>query len=95
MMDRFEPFTETDTRQLLKRFCNILYAVDPMLTWVVKDYMDVPISPVTNIVNKSLSLGDFRRSTKAALVKLLIKNDSMDCKILSNYRPVSNLTFFI
>ena len=30
---------------------------------------------------------------KAALVKPLIKKNTMDCNILNNYRPVSNLTF--
>ena len=56
MMDTFEPFTETDMRQLLKRSFNGFCAVDPMLTCLVKDCLDVLISPITNIVNKSLSL---------------------------------------
>ena len=64
MMDTFEPFTETDIRQLLKRSSNAFCAVD---------YLDVLISPITNIVNKSLSLGVFPRSMKAALVIPLIK----------------------
>jgi len=41
-----------------------------MPTWLVKDCLDVPISPITNIVNKLLSLAVFPRSMKAALVKL-------------------------
>ena len=64
-----------------------------MPTWLVKDCLDVLISPITNIVNKSLSVGVFPRSMKAALVKPLIKNHTLDCNILNNYRPVSNLTF--
>ena len=56
----------------------------------MKYCLDVPI---TNIVNKSLSLGVYPRSMKAALVKPLIKKHTMDCNILNNYRPVSNLTF--
>ena len=93
MMDTFEPFTETDIRQLLKKSSNAFCAVDPMPTWLVKDCLDVLINPITNIVNKSLSLGVFPRSMKAALVKPLIKNHTLDCNILNNYRPVSNLTF--
>ena len=72
-MDTFEPFTETDIRQLLKRSSNAICAVGPMPTWLVKDYLDVLISPITNIVNKSLSLGVFPRSMKAALVNPLMK----------------------
>ena len=64
-----------------------------MPTWLVKGCLDVLINPITNIVNKSLSLAVFSRSMKAALVKPLIKNHTMDCNILNNYRPVSNLRF--
>jgi len=63
-----------------------------MPMWLVKYCLDVLISPITNIVNKSLSLGVFPISIKAALVKPLIKKHTMDCNILNNYRPVSNLT---
>ena len=58
-----------------------------------EDCLDVLINPITNIVNKSLSLGVFPRSMKAALVKPLIKN-TMNCNILNNYRPVLNFIFF-
>jgi len=51
------------------------------------------ISPITNIVNNSLSVGVIPRSMKAALVKPLIKNHTVDCNILNNYRSVSNVTF--
>ena len=35
----------------------------------------------------------FRLSTKAALVKALIKRHNLDCNVLNNYRPVSNLSY--
>ena len=54
MMDTFEPFTETDTRQLLKRSSNAFCSVNPMPTWLVKDCLDVLINPIKNVVNKSL-----------------------------------------
>ena len=51
MIDTFEPFTETE------RSSNALCAVDPMPTGLGNDCLDVLISPFTNIVNTSLSLG--------------------------------------
>ena len=72
MMDTFEAFTETDIRQLLKKLSNAFCAVDPMPKWLVKDYLDVLIGSITNIVNKSLSLDVFPRSMKADLVKPFI-----------------------
>jgi hypothetical protein len=41
-----------------------------MPTWLVKDSLDVLISPITNIVNKSLSLGVLPRSMKDVLVDI-------------------------
>ena len=73
MMDTFEHFKDTDIRQLPKMSSNSFCAVDPMPTWLLKDCLDVLVSPITNIVNKSLSLGVFPTSMKAALVKSLIK----------------------
>ena len=81
-------FTETDIPQLLKRPSNPYCAVDPMPTWLMKDYLDVLISPITNIVNKSLSLGVFTISNKT-----INKKQSMDCNILNNYWPFSDLTY--
>jgi len=66
MIDRSESFTETDIIWLLKMSSNPFYAVDPIPTWLLKDCLDVPISPVTKLVNTSLSLGVFPRSMKAA-----------------------------
>jgi len=84
MMDTFESFSETDIRHLLKRSSNAICAVDPMPTWHVKDCLDVLISPITNIVNKSLSLGVFPRSMKAALVQRLMKTTIWTVNILNN-----------
>ena len=52
----FQTRPETDIRQLLKGSSNAFCAFDPIPTWLMKDCMDALISPITNIVNKSLSL---------------------------------------
>jgi len=59
MMDTFDPFTEIDIGQLLKRSSNAFCAIDPMPTWRMKDYLDVLMSPITNIVNKSLLFSQY------------------------------------
>ena len=45
------------------------------------------------IVNKSLSTGEFPQAFKNALVTPLLKKQTLDENILNNYRPVSNLAF--
>src|SRR6218665_2469550 len=51
----------------------------------------VPI--ITKIVNLSLSTVSFPLLFKHSLVTPLLKKPSFDKEILSNYRPVSNLSF--
>src|SRR6218665_802905 len=51
----------------------------------------VPI--ITKIVNLSLSTGSFPLLFKHSLVTPLLKKPLFDKEILSNYRPVSNLSF--
>ena len=64
-----------------------------MPTWLVKKCQAELIKVIRNIVNISLKAGVFPQSMKAALLKPLIKKPNLDCNILSNYRPVSNLSF--
>ena len=54
MMDRFDRLiSDSSWKDQLMFFC----AVDLMPTWLVRDCLDSLISPITKIVNKSLSLG--------------------------------------
>ena len=50
----------------------------------------VPI--LTQIVNASLTHGEFTSELKNALVHPLLKKPGIDC-IFKNYRPISNLFF--
>ena len=42
-----------------------------------------------------LTMGDFPISCKSSIVKPLIKKPGLDREMLKNYRPVSNISFFI
>ena len=55
--------------------------------------IDVLIPHTTNIFNQSLQSGEFPSDFKKSLVIPLIKKQSLDCNVLKNYRPVSNLSF--
>ena len=45
------------------------------------------------IVNLSLTTGVFPTSCKSSIVVPLIKKNGLDCEVIKNYRPVSNLSF--
>ena len=48
---------------------------------------------LTLIINHSLSSSTFPQTFKHAIVTPLIKNPALDKELLSNYRPISNLSF--
>ena len=51
------------------------------------------VSPIiTQIVNASITCGEFTSELKTALVHPLLKKPGIDC-IFRNYRPISNLSF--
>ena len=59
-----------------------------------KDCIDILISPITSIINLSLTEGCFLSHFKAAHVSpLLKKKPSLNQDSMGNYRPVSNLSF--
>ena len=51
------------------------------------------VAPIlTQIVNASLTFGEFTTELKNALVHPFLKKPGIDC-IFKNYRPISNLSF--
>ena len=65
----------------------------PWPTFLVLDYLDILITPITSIINASLEQGKCPNFFKQAHVTPILKKSSLDKEILKNYRPVSNLNF--
>ena len=55
--------------------------------------IDMLVPHITKIFNESMTSGIFPSDFKKSIVIPLIKKASLDCNILKNYRPVSNLSF--
>ena len=68
-------------------------ALDPIPTWLLKQFLDQVAPVLTVIVNRSLSCADFTPEMKRDLVTPLIKKLIIDCEIFKNCRPTSNLSF--
>ena len=68
-------------------------SLDPWPTFLVLDYLDILITPITSIINASLEQGKCTDFFKQAHVTPILKKSSLDKEILKNYRPVSNLNF--
>ena len=67
--------------------------LDPIPTWLVKECIDDLAPHLLRIVNLSLRCAQVPVSMQEALVFPTIKNVHGDRDALTNYRPVSNLSF--
>lgn len=67
--------------------------LDPIPTSIVKRYAEILAYPIMKIVNLSLESGDFPCSLSHALVTPLLKSPTLFSENLSNYRPISQLSF--
>ena len=89
----FELATEAEIRKLISDAPSKSCKLDPLPTWFLKLCLDVLVSVITSIINKSLSSGTVPSGMKSAHVRPLLKKAGLDPENLKNYRPVSNLTY--
>ena len=87
------PVTNDDISRTLGRCPSKQCALDPVPTWLVKSLPSVFTPILTKLVNASLVSCQFPTAHKHALVTPILKKPSMDPAQLSNYRPISNLSF--
>ena len=67
--------------------------LDPLPTGLVKDCINILVTPIVSIVNLSLSEGLFPTHFKFALVFPMLKKPTLNRDDMKNYRPLSNLSF--
>src|SRR6218665_3738445 len=87
------PASETEVLLLLNSLPNKQCESDPIPTSLLKDCASVLLPVITQIINLSLSTGNFPLAFKHSLVNPLLKKANLDKENLSNYRPISNLSF--
>src|SRR6218665_3053498 len=89
----FEPATEAEITNLIHASQNKQCDLDPIPASLLKESADLLVPTITNIINLSLSTGTFPMQFKDSAVKPLLKKPFLDKELLSNYRPISNLSF--
>jgi hypothetical protein len=68
-------------------------SLDPLPIQLLKKCLVVLVRPITDIINLFLSTGAFPSSLKHGIITPLLKQPTLDRNVLSNFRPVSNLSF--
>lgn len=92
-LESFEPFTEAELRRIIMASPTKSCSFDPVPTFLLREFIDLLLSYVTSMVNASLVQGRLPVSQKHAVVTPLLKKPGLDTGDMSNYRPVSNLSF--
>ena len=92
LLPHFIPATADEISKLISSSNNSSCDLDPIPTTILKKCPSL-IPTITSIVNLSLSYGLFPDNFKLCTVHPLLKKPSLDKEILSNYRPISHLSF--
>ena len=91
--DEFEQIDASYIERLVRDAPNKNCALDPVPTWLVKQFV-VELSPFqSTLFNASMRFGSFPTSQKTAIVVPALKKPSLDPLDMTNYRPISNLSF--
>src|SRR6478609_6852280 len=90
---QFLPATTAEVRKIILTSSSTTCCLDSIPTSLLKSCIDVLITPITILVNLSLSEGSFPANFKTATVRPLLKKHSLPHEDLSSYCPISNLNF--
>ena len=89
----FAPVTIEDVSNLLSQSPDTNCDLDPIPTSLLKQCSHALLPTITNIINLSLSTGVFPDQFKSCSVHPHLKKANLDKEDLSNYRPISHLSF--
>jgi len=80
--------------KLIQQAANKNCALDPVPTWLVKQFAKELAPFLSVLFNRSLQTGTFPASQKAAIIITpVLKKSSLDPHDMNSYRPISNLSF--
>ena len=89
----FTPVSREELSKLIAMSPNTFCDLDPIPTSILKQCLPVLLPTITDIVNLSLTTGVFPKQFKRSSVIPLLKKHNLDKEDLSNYRPISHLSF--
>ena len=84
VLSTFSTVTEDQVTKVTTNSPSKSCSLDPWPTFLVLDYLDILITPITSIISASLEQGKCPN---------FFKKPSLDKEVFKNYRPVSNLNF--
>ena len=92
-LNSFKPASEEEVRKIILSSPDTFCDLDPIPTPLLKQCLPTLLPTLTNIINLSLATGVFPDQFKSCSVTPLLKKNNLDKEDISNYRPISRLSF--
>ena len=89
----FQPCSIVEVRKLLIRSPPNSCSLDPLPTFILREFLDELLPFICIMCNVSLQQGLLPESQEAAIVTPILKKHDLDPDDVKSYRPISNLTF--
>jgi len=93
ILSSFSLISEDEVSRIISHSSNPFSDLDPIPTTLLKQCLSALLPTLTNIINLSLVSGTFPDQFKSCSVIPLLKKYNLDKEDLSNYRPISHLSF--
>ena len=93
ILSQFTLMTQDEVSKLIALSPDTFCDLDPIPTSLLKQCLPALLPTITNIINLSLSSGTFPDQFKACSILPLLKKSNLNKEELSNYRPISHLSF--
>ena len=90
----FTEVTQNEVQKIIMNLATKNCELDPFPTSILKEVLPALLPSITAIMNTSLKLGVFVQKWKVAVIHPLLKKAGLEL-IPKNYRPVSNLPFYL
>jgi len=92
-LHEFAPTTINEVTAITKEMSGKSCILDPIPGQLMKACFKLLVPIITNIINASLDCGEVPLEFKKGVIIPALKNPTLDHELLSNYRPISNLSF--
>ena len=89
----FSTVTEDQVAKIILNSPSKSCSLDSWPTFLVLDYLNILITPITSIISIALEQGKYPKLFNQAHVTPILKKSSLNKEVFKNHRSVSNLNF--
>jgi len=92
-MSSFRPCSPAEVRRTIMKSLVKSCSLDPVTTFLLREFVNLLLPFVTCMVNTSLRQGRLPKSQRHAIVVPVLKKPGLNTVDMANFRPVFDITF--